>query len=65
MNLTLYEGLNDWGRTRVEADASIRREMLKDFYVTLRAYESYDSQPATAGATNNDFGLTFALGWSF
>lgn len=65
VNLTIYEGLNDWGRTRVEADASIRREMLKDFYVTLRAYESYDSQPATAGATNNDFGLTFALGWSF
>ncbi len=65
VNLSIYESLNDWGRTRVEADASIRREMLKDFYVTLRAYESYDSEPATDGAPNNDFGLTFALGWSF
>jgi hypothetical protein len=31
----------------------------------LRGYESYDSRPATEGATRNDYGVTFALGWSF
>ena len=37
----------------------------QDFYATLRGYESYDSRPATEGAPRNDYGITFALGWSF
>ena len=65
VTITAYENLTDWGRTRLEFDANIRREILKNFYVTLRGYESYDSRPATEGSPNHDFGLTFALGWSF
>ena len=60
-----YEGVPDWDRFRLEVDARIRREMFKDFNVTLRAYESYDSRPPTAEAANNDFGLSFALGWTY
>jgi len=63
--LSGYEGISDWERFRIELDARIRREVFKDFDVTLRGYESYDSRPATPDAANNDFGLSFALSWSY
>jgi hypothetical protein len=65
VTVTDFESMTETGRRRVEADASVRRELLKDFTMTLRAYESYDSKPATEGSTSNDYGLTFALGWSY
>ncbi len=60
-----YESLSDWGRTRAEADVRLKREILKDFNLSLRAYESYDSKPATEGAALNDYGVTFGAGWTF
>jgi len=62
---TAFIGLNQWGRYRVEANAKLSREVLKDFYVGLKGYESYDSEPATEGAQKNDWGLTVSLGWRF
>ena len=60
-----FISLNDPGRGRVELAARAQRELVKDFYATLRGYESYDSRPPGEGAVRNDWGLTFALGWSF
>jgi uncharacterized protein DUF481 len=60
-----FASLNDGGRYRVDVDAQLKREIVRDFYATLRGYESYDSRPATEGAPENDYGITFALGWSF
>jgi hypothetical protein len=65
VNLAGFASLTDGGRYRVDLDAQFKREIVKDFYATLRGYESYDSRPATEGATRNDYGVTFALGWSF
>jgi putative salt-induced outer membrane protein YdiY len=60
-----FLGLSQWGRFRLESDISLRREVFTDFYVGLRGYESYDSQPATEGAAKNDWGLTLTLGYTF
>jgi hypothetical protein len=60
-----FASLSDGGRYRLELDVRLKRELVKDFYATLRGYESHDSRPATEGATRNDYGGTFALGWSF
>jgi len=60
-----YLGLNQWGRFRLEANSSLRREVFSDFYVGLNFYESYDSEPATAGAQKNDWGAGLTLGYSF
>ena len=60
-----YASLNDGGRYRVDVQGQLKRELVKDFYASLRGYESYDSRPATEGAPRNDYGVTFALGWSF
>jgi hypothetical protein len=62
---TGFASLTDGGRYRFELDAQFKRELVRDFYATLRGYESYDSRPATEGAQKNDYGVTFALGWSF
>ena len=60
-----YGSLNHGGRYRLDVQGQLKRELVKDFYATLRGYESYDSRPATEGAPSNDYGITFALGWSF
>ncbi len=60
-----YASLNHGGRYRLDVQGQLKRELVKDFYATLRGYESYDSRPATEGAPQNDYGVTFALGWSF
>jgi hypothetical protein len=60
-----YLGLNQWGRFRLEASASLRREIFADLYFGVKAYESYDSDPATEGAQENDWGLSLTLGYSF
>jgi Protein of unknown function, DUF481 len=62
---TAFIGLNQWGRYRLEASGKLSREVLKDFYLGLKGYESYDSEPATVGAEKNDWGLTVSLGWRF
>ena len=65
VSVTGFASLNDGGRYRLEADLAFKRELVKDFYATLRGYESYDNRPATEGVPHDDFGGTFALGWSF
>lgn len=65
VDVVAYLGLNQWGRGRVEANVRLSREVFKDFYVGVRGYESYDSQPATEGAEKNDWGLTLTLGVRF
>jgi hypothetical protein len=65
VSLAGFASLTEGGRYRLELAARLKRELVKDFYATLRGYESYDSRPATEGAPTDDYGLTFALGWSF
>jgi hypothetical protein len=60
-----YASLNHGGRYRVDVQGRVKRELVRDFYASLRGYESYDSRPATEGAPRNDYGVTFALGWTF
>ncbi len=65
VNTMGFLGLNQWGRFRLEASVSLRRELFSDFYFGLKGYESYDSEPATEGAQKNDWGLSLTLGYSF
>jgi len=60
-----FAGLTDWGRVRAELDVRIKREILRDFSISLRVYESYDSRPVTEGAAKNDYGGSVGIGWTF
>ena len=61
----LFPSLTDSGRYRTNLNLSLRRELIKDFYLDLSFYHAYDSQPPDANAENSDYGLTTSLGYSF
>ncbi|HXV14648.1 MAG TPA: DUF481 domain-containing protein [Candidatus Krumholzibacteria bacterium] len=62
---TVYPNLTNWGRIRGELDVSASREVIKDFTIVLSFYDSYDSDPLSATAAKNDYGLVTSLGWTF
>ena len=62
--VTFYPSLSDWGRVRLEANATLKREMLKDLFVGLNGVESYDNQPSE-GSRSNDWNAYLSIGWSF
>jgi hypothetical protein len=53
------------GRRRLEFNSKLRIEVLKDFFVNLTFYDSFDSKPPAETATKNDYGFTTGLSWSF
>ncbi len=60
-----YPILNQWGRWRIKADASLKREIFKDFTIGLTVYESFDSRPSSPDASRNDAGATLTIGYVF
>lgn len=65
LRITAFHGLSTDAALRVESDVSVRRELVKDFYISLSAYESYDADPIVETAEENDWGFTTSIGWSF
>jgi putative salt-induced outer membrane protein YdiY len=64
-SLQVIPSLSDPGRVRMQADASVQREIISDFYVSIRLFDSYDSRPPTAGASKNDWGPVISIGYKF
>jgi Protein of unknown function, DUF481 len=64
MKLTAYPSLTESRRIRASAEFAMRRELIKDFYVGLSYYYSYDSVPPDVGA-KDDYGVVTSLGYTF
>lgn len=60
-----YPSLSDWGRVRLQLDARIKYEIVKDFFVGVRFTDSFDSRSPDTGASQNDFTTDLTIGWSF
>jgi hypothetical protein len=43
----------------------VKRELLKDFFVSLNLYDTFDSRPPNAAADRNDVGVVVSIGWSY
>jgi hypothetical protein len=65
IHLSVFHGLESGAALRLEGDISIRRELVKDLYFSVSAYESYDADPIVETAEQNDWGFTTSIGWSF
>lgn len=65
LTLATYPSITDWGRVRLNADARVARELIKDFTVSLTLFDRFDSRPPSTTARKNDFGTTVSLGWTF
>jgi putative salt-induced outer membrane protein YdiY len=67
MNSTalVFPSLTDSGRYRTNFNISLRREIVKDFYLDLSFYHAYDNEPPDVNAETSDYGLTTSVGYSF
>jgi hypothetical protein len=64
-SLQVIPSLSELGRVRLQADASVEREIVSDFKVSIYLFDSFDSRPPTPGASENDWGPTIAIGYKF
>jgi hypothetical protein len=60
-----YPSLTDWGRQRIQLDASARREIWKDVFLSVNMFDTFDSRPPTANADRNDVGVVLSFGWTY
>ncbi len=65
IRLQYYPSLSNPGRHRLELDAGVKRELLKDFFVALNVYNSYDNRPPNPAADRNDVGVVASVGWTY
>ena len=57
--------LTDAGRIRVEFNAQAKREIVRDFYLSLSIFDSYDSRDPSTQQSKNDWGPVLSIGWTF
>ena len=60
-----FASISDFGRHRLQLDASARREFWKDVYLSVSLYDTFDSRPPNPDAANNDVGVVLSVGWSY
>jgi len=65
LRLQYYPSLSNTGRQRVQLDAAVKRELLKDFFVSVNLYNSYDNRPPNPASSNNDVGIVLSIGWTY
>jgi hypothetical protein len=65
LSVLVFPSLSDLGRIRINADIAYSHELIRDFNLTVTAYNSYDNRPPTTSASKNDVGFSLSLGWTF
>ncbi len=63
-SVVTYYAVTGRSRARLELQSAWRHEFLNDFYWSLNALESFDSNPPDQ-QKKNDFSVSVAIGWSF
>ena len=61
----VFAGLSDVGRTRLELDIRVRREVVSDLFFNVTFLDSFDSDPPSENAVRNDFSVVTSFGWTF
>lgn len=65
LNFQYYPSLSNAGRQRVQVDASAKRELLKDFFLSVSFFDTFDSRPPNPAADKNDVGIVMSIGWTY
>ena len=63
--VTLYPSITEPGRLRGNFNGRIAYEVIKDITLGLTMFEIFDTRPENPDLAENDFGITFTLGWTF
>jgi len=64
-SIEIIPSLTESGRVRGEFNATLKWEIISDFFWQFQVYDSYDNQPQSEGAPNNDYGVNTALSYDF
>lgn len=62
-SLDVIPNLSDLGRVRIDYDLSLRWELVDDFYWEIKFYDRFDSDPRSADADKNDYGIVTGVVW--
>jgi hypothetical protein len=65
LSVLVFPALKDTGRIRVNANAKLKRELLRNFFIALTGYDSFDNRPPGTDVHQNDVGFSLSLGWTF
>ncbi len=63
--LSVLPYLTDSGRVRLEFQGQVKREIIKDFYLSISIFDSFDSRDPTTQQAKNDWGPVLSIGWTF
>jgi hypothetical protein len=61
----VFPSLDGPGRVRVNTNGKVKRELFRDFYFAVSAYDAFDNRPKSGSTQQNDFGASISFGWSF
>ncbi len=64
-SFVVFPSLSSFGRVRLQLNARVSRKIVSGFTVSLNLFETFDSDPPSATASRNDFGITTSAGWTF
>jgi hypothetical protein len=65
VTLQYYPSLSDPGRQRLQVDAAAKRELLKDFFLSLSGFYTGDTRPPNPDADTYDVGVLWSIGWTY
>lgn len=61
----VFPSITQSNRVRADFTATARWEIIRDFFIGLDFYSSYDSQPPSALASEIDYGIRTTVGYKF
>jgi hypothetical protein len=65
LKIDAYPGITEKGRYRIDFDARLRREIIKDFFFDLTYYLNFDSDAVSGEGEKKDYGIATSIGYSY
>lgn len=65
VKLTAFPSLSETGRVRGLFDAQLRKEFVKDLYLSFKVYTDYDSKPPSGASSSIDYGVVTSIDYSW
>ena len=62
---SMYIGLTETDRMRLDGNIAFDYELIKDFYINLQFYHNYDSRSPATNEPNVDYGFVAGLRYKF
>ena len=62
---SMFPSLTTGGRIRLEYDLTGSVEIVKDLFLAVTVYDSFDNNPTSASSSKNDWSVITSLGYSF